>query len=82
MTRKTDRGLTFSGWGLIGDQQDGILVQTADGIGIDVTGYNAGDYWDGKKGFLGPDPYGVVPVYRDKKGSIFPARAKEYPYNA
>lgn len=82
MTRKTDRGLTFVGWGIVGKPENGIFVQTAEGEGIDVTGYNAGDYWDGKRGFLGPDPYGIVPIYRDSNNRLFPHTAKQYPYNA
>lgn len=79
--RKTNRGLTLAGWGIVGEPQDGVLVPTGNGIGIDVSGYNEGDYWSGE-GFLGPDPFGIVPVYRDRQDRIYPRNAKQYPYKA
>ena len=78
MTTTTQTGLTFAGWGLIGEPQSGIVL--ADDR-IDVTGYNAGDYWqDGK--FLGPDNFGVTPIYTTQTGEQFPADAVGYSYRA
>lgn len=75
--------LEFVGWGLVGKPQDDILIVDTSGIArIDVTGYIAGDYWDGDT-FLGPDPYGIVPIYRTRDGGRqFPDDAKRYPYYA
>lgn len=74
--------LTFSGWGLVGEPQEGVIVPTASGDGLDVTGYNAADYWDERGEFLGPDGYGVTPIYIATDGSQFPADARPYPYRA
>lgn len=67
------------GWGLVGEPADGMLVLTANGVGIDVTGYNESDYWDDDGMFLGPDCHGVTPVY-DWDGLTLPEEAKPYPY--
>jgi len=82
--RMTRNEMTFLGWGLIGEPQEEVIVQTGNGRGIDVTGYYEGDYWDGPNAsdFKGPDPYGVVPVYEMPDGGIFPIGARQYPYNA
>lgn len=76
--RSAEADLTFQGWGLIGEPQDGVVL--ADGR-IDVAGYNAGDYWqDGE--FLGADCYGVTPIYMMADGSQFPSDAVGYSYRA
>lgn len=72
--------LTFVGWGIIGEQPD-VIVNGPSGPSIDVSGYNAADYWDGDK-FLGPDCYGIVPVYESTDGTQFPVDARIYPYLA
>lgn len=78
--RKTNRGLTLVGWGIIGEPQEGILRSGPEpGPHIDVTGSNEGDWWGGD-GFLGPDPYGITPIYHDRQGRQFPREAREYPY--
>ncbi len=78
----TTKPTGFIGWGLIGHPQEGVLVPTASGPGLDVSGYHESDYW-GKGGeWLGPDCYGVVPIYRSVNGVQFPAHARQYPYNA
>lgn len=77
----SEKNLKHIGWGIAGKPKDGVIVQTAEGRGIDVTGYSTADYWqDGK--FLGPDEYGIVPVYQTQSGRQFPAAAKSYPYRA
>lgn len=73
--------LKFSGWGIVGEPQEGVIVPGPSGDSIDVTGYHAPEYWDGDN-FLGADPYGIVPIYRAADGSQFPAGAKQYPYLA
>jgi hypothetical protein len=67
--------LHFLGWGLVGPVKDNMTGN------LDVTGYNEGDYWRGGK-FLGPDPYGVVPIYRTARDRQYPAGAVQYPYRA
>ena len=76
--------LTFLGWGLVGEPQDGMIVETGSGPGIDVTGYSADDYWNGDAldSFAGPDTYGVVPIYAMPDGKTFPPAATQYPYLA
>jgi hypothetical protein len=74
--------MEFAGWGLIGEPQEGMIVETGNGMGIGVTGYNVEDYWSGVGKFLGPDIFGVVPVYRLADGSLFPPDAVQYPYNS
>ncbi len=69
------------GWGLIGEPRDGVIVDTGNGRGIDVHGYQEADYWAGDQ-FLGPDQFGIVPIYRAADGSQFPPDAKEYPANS
>lgn len=73
--------LEYRGWGLIGEPQQDVIVQGPSGNSLDVTGYHAADYWDGEK-FLGPDIFGVVPIYRTADGNQFPANAQPYPYLA
>ena len=72
------RNLEFIGWGVVGRPQPGVIVSGPAGDSIDVTGYNESDYWDQGR-FKGPDPYGIVPVYRDENGKQFPV-AKVYPH--
>jgi hypothetical protein len=75
-------GLTRIGWGIVGEPQEGVIVPTPDGPGIDVTGYNEADYWDDHGEFLGPDIHGIVPVYLDEDVNLFPPDAKRYPWIA
>jgi hypothetical protein len=70
----------FAGWGIVGEPQDGVIVDGPSGPSIDVSGYNAGDYWDGDE-FLGPDTFGIVPIYKTASGQ-FPTEAVSYPYLA
>lgn len=81
MKQIKEGNLEFAGWGIVGEPQDGVIVSGPSGNSIDVTGYHTADYWDGGK-FLGPDSYGIVPVYRAADGMQFPANAKRYPYLA
>lgn len=73
--------LEFVGWGLVGEPQDNMIVQTENGEGIDVTGYNESDYWNGDE-FLGEDCFGVTPIYKTSTGEQFPDDASQYPYRA
>ena len=69
--------LEFTGWGSVGPYE---VVGDQDGY-LDVTGYNESDYWqDGK--FLGPDDFGVSPVYTDKDGNHHPSAIIQMPYRA
>lgn len=74
-------GYTFCGWGIIGEPKSDVLIDGPSGPSLDVTGYDAADYWDGEE-FRGPDSFGIVPVYRTPHGHQFPADAKAYPYLA
>ena len=71
--------MTFCGWGLIGKPKEGVIVATGEGPGIDVSGYHDDYYWD-SKGFLGPDKFGIVPIYTTRSGKQSPKAAKQYPY--
>lgn len=73
--------LEHVGWGLVGEPRPGVLVETGNGLGLDVAGYSAWNYWDAAGKFRGPDAFGVVPVYRCADGSIYPEGAREYPYS-
>lgn len=74
--------LKYIGWGILGKIQEGIIVSGYNGQPtIDVHGYNDSDYWNGDK-FLGPDPFGIVPIYETRDGKQFPTQAKPYPYFA
>lgn len=70
--------MKFVGWGIVGKPQAGVIV---DGVHIDVTGYHPDDYWDDDI-FLGPDKFGIVPVYQTSYGAQFPSGARKYPYFA
>lgn len=80
-TNMTMDQMKFIGWGLIGAPQDSVLVETGNGKGLDVSGYHTSDYWDGET-FLGPDAFGIVPVYETADGCQFPSDARLYPYTA
>ena len=63
--------LTFLDWGLIRQPSAQCSVG-----GIDTSEYNESDYWGSNGEFLGPDQYGVVPVYQMADGSKFPPNAE------
>jgi hypothetical protein len=70
--------LEFQGWGLVTDDiPDGVLVNGY----LNVTGYNAADYWQGNY-FKGADVWGIVPIYLNVQGQQFPADATAYHYRA
>jgi len=71
--------LTFIGWGLVGEPPTGVLVSGPSGPSLDVTGYNEADYWSAEQ-FRGPDDFGIVPLYRDDQGRLFPADGISYPH--
>ncbi|MCX7898576.1 MAG: hypothetical protein N2444_00545 [Methylocystis sp.] len=72
--------LNLVGWGVVGEPKEELLVRTPEGMGIDVRGYQTGDYWDGNGKFLGPDCDGIVPIYMTPTGEQFPKDATAYPY--
>ena len=67
------RKLELIGWGIVIPNREGEeFPSRTDGFG---DGYDHRQYWDGGR-FLGPDPWGVVPIYEDRKGRRFPAEAE------
>ena len=67
------RGLSFIGWGMITPNEMGEeLPDSPHGFAV---GYDHREYWDGSR-FLGPDPWGVTPIYEDRRGNRFPAEAE------
>ncbi len=73
--------LEYRGWGLVGYPLPDVVISDGDIDRIDVTGYNEADYWRADT-FLGPDTYGIVPVYEAPHGEIWPPDAVEYAFFA
>lgn len=84
ITCKQYEALEYIGWGLAKGADESVLVNGYnDQPSLDVTGYSSGEYWGGegrKFTFLGPDPFGIVPIYRTPDGKQFPADATKYPH--
>lgn len=82
--------LTYAGWGIVGEPKAGVIVDGPAGPSIDVRGYSVADYFDGTPQehgydpaeFLGPDIFGIVPIFLCGDGSQFPAEAQCYPFMA
>ena len=81
LTDFSESGLEYVGWGVVGEPRDGVIVNGPSGETVDVSGYHTGDYWSGDR-FLGPDDFGITPVYRAPDGTTFPEGAKKYPFLA